>query len=129
MKFINIIGTWFEKITGGWKFGTPDFLLTFKGNVEVQGGSGGYTHTYQNKDGTLAHLSDIEDVIAALRPPYTPFKFLQKGYGNTDLEIYEVGDIFSGWSNDGTTRYAEDMWNGIDITNSDNFTPLVTIEM
>ncbi|MFV8336436.1 hypothetical protein ACNQF7_10175 [Flavobacterium sp. RSP29] len=61
------------------------------------------------------------------RTPYPTFKFIQKGYGNTNLKIDEIGDIFSGWSNDGTLRYPEAKWLGGALNNSDNFKPLITI--
>jgi len=59
---------------------------------------------------------------------FTNFKFLQKGYGNT-LTSYEIGDIFSGWKNDGTIRYTEAKWLGGSINDSDNFIPLVQTEI
>lgn len=59
---------------------------------------------------------------------FNNFKFLQKGYGNV-LPSYEIGDIFSGWKNDGTIRYAEAKWLGGDLDNSDNFLPLVQTEI
>lgn len=62
MNYINAIGSWFEKITEGWIFGTKDNKLTFKGNVELEGGAGDYEHTFQNKDGVVAHLDDIPGV-------------------------------------------------------------------
>jgi len=60
MGLINSIGSWFEKQVEGWTFGTQLHKLIFKGNVEIQGGVGNYEHTFQNKDGILAHLDDIE---------------------------------------------------------------------
>jgi len=59
---------------------------------------------------------------------FTTFKFLQKGYGNT-LITYEIGDIFSGWKNDGTIRYSEAKWLGGSLMDSDNFLPLVQTEI
>lgn len=59
MGRINSIGSWFEKITNGWVFGTQLNKLIFRGNVEIEGGVGNYEHTFQNKDGILAHLDDI----------------------------------------------------------------------
>jgi hypothetical protein len=61
MGRINSIGSWFEKITGGWIFGSQTNKLTFKGDVEIQGGTGNYEHTFQSKNGTVAHLVDISD--------------------------------------------------------------------
>jgi hypothetical protein len=63
-----------------------------------------------------------------IMPVSTSFKFLQKGFGNTGL-VYEVGDIFSGWKNDGTIRYSEAKWLGGDLNDSDNFLPLVQTEI
>ena len=68
----------------------------------------------------------INDVVVA---PFDRFKFIQKGIGNIDLENYEIGDIFCGWSNDGTIRIPEAIWKGGSLSNSDNFTPLVQIEI
>ena len=59
--------------------------------------------------------------------PASEFKFIQKGYGNTDLQNQQIGDIYCGWSNDGTIRYAEAKWLGGLKNNSNNFTPLLTI--
>lgn len=61
------------------------------------------------------------------RSPSTTFKFVQKGYGNTNLKIDEIGDVFSGFKNDGTERYPEAEWLGGSLNNSDNFKPLITI--
>jgi len=63
------------------------------------------------------------------RAPYDIFKFLQKGFENTDLENDEIGDIFSGWTNDGTIRYTEAEWLGGVLTDSDNFKPLVQTQV
>ena len=60
---------------------------------------------------------------------YSLFKFLQKGYNNTNLNVYQIGDIFSGWRNDGVVRYAEAKWLGGSLDNSDNFFPLVQVEI
>lgn len=58
--------------------------------------------------------------------PAEEFKFLQKGYGNTlPYPSIEIGDIFCGWTNDGTIRYSEAIYNGGLLNDSDNFTPLV----
>jgi hypothetical protein len=65
------------------------------------------------------------DVIK--RQPYTTFKPIQKGYGNTNLEIDEIGDIFCGWSNDGTIRITEGKWLGGSLADSNNFRPLVQV--
>jgi hypothetical protein len=41
--------------------------------------------------------------------------------------VDEAGDIFCGWSNDGTMRYPEAEWLGGALNNSDNFKPLITV--
>lgn len=64
-----------------------------------------------------------------VRAPYNIFKFVQKGVGNIDVYNDEIGDIFSGWSNDGTIRYTEAIWLGGDLSNSDNFTPLAQTQL
>jgi len=64
----------------------------------------------------------------SLVAPSTSFKFLQKGFGNL-APTYEIGDIFSGWSNDGTIRYSEAKWLGGALNDSNNFTPLVQTEI
>lgn len=56
------------------------------------------------------------------------FKFVQKGYGNVDLLNHEIGDVFCGWKNDGTERWAEAKWLGGTLTNSDNFKPMFAAE-
>lgn len=59
------------------------------------------------------------------KAPYTPFKFVQKGFGNIDLETDQIGDVFSGFSNDGTIRITEGEWLGGALNDSNNFKPLV----
>ena len=59
---INIIGSWFEKIANGFIFGTQSNKFTFKGNVEIEG-DGNFEHTFQNKNGIVAHLEDFENGI------------------------------------------------------------------
>lgn len=61
--------------------------------------------------------------------PYTSFKFLHKGFGNNDLNANEIGDIFCGWSNDGTIRISEAKWLGGALTDSNNFNPIVQTEI
>jgi hypothetical protein len=38
------------------------------------------------------------------------FQTNSKGFGNINLSVDEAGDIFCGWSNDGTMRYPEAEW-------------------
>lgn len=59
--------------------------------------------------------------------PFNKFKFVQKGFGNSDLNNNQLGDIFSGWSDDGTLRYPEAKWIGGPLTTSNSFEPLITI--
>lgn len=61
--------------------------------------------------------------------PYNSFKFLHKGFGNTDLTTNEIGDIFCGWSNDGTIRFSEAKWLGGALTDSNNFLPIVQTQI
>jgi len=70
-----------------------------------------------------------KSTLAAVRNPHTLFKFIQKGFGNTDLSINEIGDIFCGWSNDGTIRMSEAKWLGGVLTDSNNFLPIVQTEI
>lgn len=63
------------------------------------------------------------------RAPANVFKFVQKGFGNSNLAINEIGDIFSGWSNDGTIRISEGIWKGGALTDSDSFTPIIQTEI
>ena len=70
------------------------------------------------------HINDSNAHAGLFRPAATSFAFVQKGFGNTDIEN-EIGDIFSGWSNDGTIRYTEAIWLGGALNDSANFTPLV----
>jgi len=64
-----------------------------------------------------------------LKSPFGIFKFIQKGFGNTDLSTNEIGDIFCGWSNDGTIRISEAKWIGGTLTDSNNFIPLIQTEI
>jgi hypothetical protein len=60
MGLINSIGAYFNKFLGGWTFGTQTDQLTVKNSVELEGTTGTiYEHTFQNKDGIVAHLDDI----------------------------------------------------------------------
>ena len=79
----------------------------------------------------FAQLSLIIEqlVLEVAITPYTSFKFLHKGFGNTDLNANEIGDIFCGWSNDGTIRISEAKWLGGSLTDSDNFSPIVQTEI
>ena len=55
------------------------------------------------------------------------FKFIRKGFGNADLEIYEVGDLFEGGVSEGV--YASlASWNGGVLTDPENFTIISIIE-
>lgn len=58
--------------------------------------------------------------------PYGIFKFIQKGVGNDNIFMYEIGDIFCGWSNDGTIRITEAKWLGGSLDDSDNFEVLAS---
>lgn len=79
--------------------------------------------TFQDKSGVIALLEDLEDVGG--RAPSDTFKFVQKGTGNLDLGNNEIGDIFCGFSNDGTIRISEGEWLGGSLNDSGNFKPLV----
>jgi hypothetical protein len=81
----------------------------------------------QSPDGSSYKVK--KSVFTKIPAPYTSFKFIQKGFGNTDLINNEIGDIFCGWKNDGTIRYTECIWLGGSLSNSDNFTPLVQTEI
>jgi hypothetical protein len=60
MSLINSIGAYFNKFLGGWTFGTQTDQLTVKNSAEIVGTTGTiYEHTFQNKDGIVAHLDDI----------------------------------------------------------------------
>lgn len=61
--------------------------------------------------------------------PFTSFKPIHKGFGNTDITINEIGDIFCGWKNDGTVRYSEAKWLGGSLSDSNNFLPIVQTEI
>ena len=59
-EFLNAIGSYFKRITDGWEFGTKISKLIFTKNVEIKGTDDMlYTHQFQEKDGTVAHLEDI----------------------------------------------------------------------
>ncbi len=60
---------------------------------------------------------------------YNVFKFIQKGFGNTNQTIAESGDIYCGWRNDGLVRYTEASYISGALNNSDNFIPLVQTEI
>ena len=77
---------------------------------------------------TLENLRESVNTLLK-RASYTAFKFIQKGFGNNNIESNEIGDIFSGWKNDGTVRYSEAKWLGGALNNSENFIPLVQTEI
>ena len=60
-------------------------------------------------------------------PLYGTFKKIRKGFGNSDISIDEVGDLFEGGVSDGV--YANlASWNGGALTDPGNFTIISTIE-
>lgn len=86
---------------------------------------------YQNNTGSNSIPDLLTDwqLITDSLAPYTSFKFLHKGYGNNNISINEIGDIFCGWTNDGTIRYSEAKWLGGSLTDSNNFLPLVQTQI
>ena len=76
-----------------------------------------------------ASLEYLDEAVKALseKDPYNQFKFIQKGFGNNDLQNDETGDIFCGWSDDGTLRYPEAKWLGGPLNTANSFEPLITI--
>ena len=99
---------------------------------------------YEEKIGLIPHgvrvnqvqdldMNEIKEVVnknadelnSLKSTPFNKFKFVQKGFGNSDLNNNQVGDIFSGWSNDGTIRITEGIWLGGPLNDSDSFIPLV----
>ena len=107
--------------TGNFKYSFPNGeTLSIKNNEIV--------HFKWRFDAINSGFLDYVGLTASLRP-YNIFKFIQKGFGNANLTINEVGDIFSGWKNDGTVRYSEAKWLGGALNNSDNFIPLVQTEI
>lgn len=72
------------------------------------------------------NASDLEKLVLE-KQPYNLFKFVQKGFGNTDLQNDEIGDVFCGWKDDGTLRYTEAKWLGGPLNTSNSFKPLITI--
>ena len=82
---------------------------------------------FQDKSGVIALLEDIEGISE--RAPFNTFKFIQKGVGNENLELDQIGDIFCGFSNDRKIRYIEAVWLGGSQSDSDNFNPLAQVEL
>jgi hypothetical protein len=72
--------------------------------------------------------SSGEWIDLATANPFNTFKPIQKGFGNV-LQTPEPGDIYCGWSNDGTIRYTEALYISGPLNDSDNFTPLVQTEI
>ena len=68
-------------------------------------------------------------VLLSNGSPSNIFKFVQKGFGNVDQNNYQAGDIFCGWSNDGSIRHTESIYNGGVLTDSNNFTHLVQTQL
>jgi len=56
-------------------------------------------------------------------PEYDKFKFVKKGFGNVDLNNFEVGDVFEGW-NDLGLWLGFCIYNGGDLFDSANFTKI-----
>ena len=80
----------------------------------------------KNTDGQwILFVNNNQSAAAFVRPAFDVFKFIQKGFGNVNLNINEIGDIFCGWSNDGSIRITEAVYLGGALTSSANFTPLV----
>lgn len=85
--------------------------------------------TLKGEKGIVVKAIEKAIVVSLKMTPFSEFKFVQKGFENQNLEEYESGDIFCGWSNDGSVRYTEAKWTGGSLSNSDNFIPIAITEM
>lgn len=57
--------------------------------------------------------------------PYNVFKFIQKGFNNIGPQNPpEAGDVYCGWSDDGTIRIHEGLYISGVLTTSNNFKPI-----
>jgi hypothetical protein len=112
--------------SGNYKYFFPNGLDLVIKNSEIVQFKFRFT---ANNAGLLDYVgvASTGAVAVITKQPFTDFKFIQKGFGNVDLSINEVGDIFCGWSNDGTIRYLEAIYLGGALTDSANFTPLITV--
>ena len=109
---------------------TKDGVKSLYNFIGINGIYGAGASQMTNADLVLVYSSaNTGNLLLESRSPNNIFKFIQKGYGNINLENDEIGDIFCGWSNDGTIRIPEAIWKGGSLSNSDNFTPLVQIEI
>lgn len=120
----------------------PDFQLKYKaeGNtdlssLEIGDIVGGFYDAdtvwdlaiYNGGDPTVK--SNYTQLDGSKKSAFNEFKFIQKGFGNNDLNANEIGDIFCGWSNDGTIRIHEAIWIGGALNDAANFTPLLQTEI
>jgi hypothetical protein len=92
MGLINSIGAWFEKITGGWTFGTQLFKLTVKGNLDLESDGNNNEHVFPNKSGTVSLLDDLEktfEIVTQTAHGFTVGKALKKGATETSWAVID----------------------------------------
>ena len=85
--------------------------------------------SFQNGNQIAIKAVDKVITVSLVMAPATSFKFIQKGFGNTNLQENEVGDIFCGWTNNGLIRYTEAIYQGGPTNDSNNFIPLTQTEI
>ena len=63
---INSIGSWFEKNLSGFTFGIQNEKIIVKGTIEMEASlNTGYTQTFQDKSGIVAHIGDLNHLTGA----------------------------------------------------------------
>jgi len=66
MGIINSIGSYFQKSLSGFTFGTQTNQLIVGGNIEMEASlTSGYTQTFQDKSGLVAHVGDLNHLTGA----------------------------------------------------------------
>jgi len=84
---------------------------------------------YQNTTGKNSNPELLNDWIVTSEgiKPYTDFRFVIKGFGNTS-DNYEAGDVFQGWVSDGVYS-THSVWDGTGALNDEaSFDHKQTIE-
>ena len=124
MGLINSIGSWFEKITGGFKFGTQAESISVKGNVEVETNGIAATHYFPDRDGNIILEDDIipTDVTGVLIDFVFPKTFgthLTPGSGEITHTLISArkGIVQKIYHNDATEPTVPGTWTKLGNTN------------
>ncbi len=84
MLLLNAIGSWFEKTVNGFVFGTKNSKLTVTGFLNFIGNYN-YQHTFPNKNGIVALLSDLGGASYVIDTTAAPIQWNMNNLGTVVL--------------------------------------------